>query len=55
MDHELSYIINDLFEVRQNSDYNDFFLISKEEVAVQVANAERFVVDVEAYLSTQFE
>jgi hypothetical protein len=39
-----------LVEVRQGSDYDDFYLISKEEVAVQLANAKLFVTSIFNYL-----
>lgn len=47
---ELSEIIDGLVEVRQGSDYDDFYLISKEEVAVQLANAKLFVTSISNYL-----
>lgn len=53
-DAELSHIIDSLKDVRQSSDYDDFFLISKEEVSQQVENAECFVSGVEEYLQEQY-
>ena len=47
---ELSEIIDGLVEVRQGSDYDDFYLISKEEVAVQLENAKFFVTSISNYL-----
>lgn len=47
---ELSDIIEELFNVRTESDYDDFFLLSKEEVAEQLKNAEIFVNSIEKYL-----
>lgn len=47
---ELSEIIDGLVEVRQGSDYDDFYLISKEEVAVQLENAKMFVTTISNYL-----
>ena len=52
---ELSFIIESLVEVRQGSDYDDFYLISKEEVAEQYNNAVRFVDEVEKYLIEQYK
>ena len=49
----LSDIITDLFEVRDRSDYEDFFVISKQEVIEQVENAEYFLEQVKAYLAKQ--
>ena len=49
----LSDIIEDVFELRTQSDYNDFFIVSKEEVKKQIENAEYFVTQVEAFLEKQ--
>ena len=49
---ELSDIIEDAFDIRTDSDYNDFFVISKDEVAKQTANAKLFLTAIEAYLGT---
>lgn len=51
---ELSKIINDLADVRQGSDYDDFYVISKNEVSMQLQNAECFVAEVEKYLQKQY-
>ena len=50
---ELSDIISELFDVRTQSDYNDFYIISKSEVSKQHANASIFVHEIEAFLSEQ--
>ena len=50
---ELSMIISELFDVRTDSDYDDFFVISKEDVATQIANAELFLEQVHKYLETK--
>ena len=52
-DAELSHIIDSLKDARQSSDYDDFYLISKEEVLQQVDNAERFIMEIENYLNNQ--
>ena len=49
-DKEYSRIVQDAFEVRQESDYEDFYVISKEEVEIQMSNAKRFVDAAEEYL-----
>lgn len=54
LDAELSYTINDLFEVRQSSDYNDFYVISKDDVFAQLQKAEDFLSAVDAFLTTQY-
>ncbi|MDR2132043.1 MAG: HEPN domain-containing protein [Clostridiales Family XIII bacterium] len=50
--HELSKIIENAFDVRNNSDYEDFYVISKSEVKDQLENAKIFLLAVEAYLKT---
>lgn len=50
-DEEMSQIISELFDIRSDSDYDDFFVISKEEVIEQVANAKRFLDVICEYLS----
>ena len=48
---ELSDIITTLFDVRNQSDYNDFYAISKSDVAKQLSNARLFVDEIEAMLN----
>lgn len=52
---ELSYTIDSLVDVRQGSDYDDFYLISKEETIEQLCLAKVFVNVVEEYLTKQYE
>ena len=47
---EMSHIVGALFQVRNDSDYQDFFLISKEEVVEQLASAKFFLDEVEKFL-----
>lgn len=47
---ELSKIISELFDTRTESDYDDFFVISKEEVGEQIASAEMFISVIKNYL-----
>lgn len=47
----MSDTIRDLFDLRADSDYDDFFVASKAEVSEQIGNAERFVQQIAAYLS----
>lgn len=49
-DIELSDIIKEAFDVRSDSDYDDYYLISKEEVLEQIGNAEIFYQKVNEYL-----
>ena len=50
---DLSDILSELFEVRTQSDYNDFYVISKSEVLEQLENAEVFVRETEAFLENK--
>lgn len=52
---QLSTIISVLFDIRTESDYDDFFVISKQEVIEQISNAEFFVTEIQKYLSTKTE
>ncbi|MCL2220653.1 MAG: HEPN domain-containing protein [Chitinispirillia bacterium] len=48
---KFSDIIEDAFKIRDDSDYEDFYVISKDDVAVQIANAKIFLAAVESYIS----
>lgn len=50
-DAKLSTIISALFDIRTESDYDDFYVISKKEVTEQLANAELFYNEIKKYLS----
>lgn len=52
-DVKLSQIISLLFDIRTESDYDDFFIISKTEVEEQIENAEYFLKEIEKFLSTK--
>ena len=52
-DKEMSDTITNLFDIRINSDYDDFFIISKEEVEEQVALAGKFVPKVKIFLENK--
>lgn len=45
-----SVIISELFDIRTDSDYDDFYLIDKKDACRQLDNAEEFVSEVESYL-----
>lgn len=51
---ELSTIISALFDIRTESDYDDFYIISKEEVAQQIKNAELFLTAIKEYLTDNY-
>ena len=52
---ELSDIISSAFDVRSNSDYDDFYVISKEEVEEQIADAVKFCDAVKEFLDRKYE
>jgi uncharacterized protein (UPF0332 family) len=45
-----SDIITDAFEIRSDSDYKDFYIISKDTVSAQVENAREFLEAVKEYV-----
>lgn len=51
LDKRLSDILTDAFEVRNESDYDDFFVIAKEDVERQIEDAKWFLGQIESYLS----
>lgn len=50
----LSDTIEVLVESRQGSDYDDFYLITKEEVIEQLSKATEFVFEISKYLESQY-
>lgn len=50
LSEQLSDTINELFQVRTDSDYDDFYLISLDEVQEQMKSAALFVNEVKNYL-----
>lgn len=49
-DVSMSDIISEAFDIRSDSDYNDYFVISKREVERQIENAQYFYEKVEEYV-----
>ena len=49
----MSEIISVLFDVRTDSDYDDFFVISKADTVAQIENATYFVDCIAAYLKSK--
>lgn len=49
-DVRMSDIISEAFDIRSDSDYNDYFVISKREVLEQIDNAQYFYEKVEEYV-----
>ena len=50
---QMSATISLLFNIRQDSDYDDFFVISKAEVAEQIDHAVTFLFEIKKYLDTK--
>ncbi len=49
----MSACIRDLFDLRTESDYNDFFVASKADISEQVNHAEYFVAQIKKYLDNR--
>ncbi|MEJ5261198.1 MAG: HEPN domain-containing protein [Ignavibacterium sp.] len=45
--------ISSAFNIRLQSDYNDFFIASRKEAEDQISNAEKFLIMIKEYLSNQ--
>ena len=52
-DIEYGKIIMRAFEIRHEADYEDFYILSKEDAAQQLINAEKFTDAVKDYLKKQ--
>jgi len=52
---KFSNVITDAFEVRLESDYEDFYVVSKNKVTAQVENAKTFLDAVEKYVSERIK
>ena len=50
---KMSDILGELFTVRNKCDYDDFYVISKEDVKIQFESAKSFMNEVKDYLNTQ--
>ena len=53
-DKEMSAVIRRLFLARNNSDYDDFFVISKEDAVRQFEDAKLFILNVRKYLESVY-
>ena len=51
-DKEFSDILNMAFSLRTESDYKDFYVISREDVIRQVEDAERFLYEIKRYIES---
>ena len=55
LDRVYSDIVGDAFEIRNNGDYVDFFIIHSEDAKEQLENARLFIDEVESYLKVVWE
>ena len=53
LDKNLSKIIKDTSYLREKSDYDHFFIASKEDAEIQLRNAGHFVTAIETYLNVR--
>jgi uncharacterized protein (UPF0332 family) len=53
VDEKYSTIINKAQQIRINSDYDDFYIVTKEQAQNQYGDAKEFVKMTEVYLSSQ--
>lgn len=51
---EISDYISSLFRVRTASDYDDFYIVSKDESIEQLKKAEKIVKQIKEYLKTKY-
>jgi len=50
IEKEYSKIISKAFKIRTDSDYKDFYLVTKEETKEQIENAEKFLKRIKMYI-----
>ena len=51
----ISKCISTTYKIREKSDYQDFYVVSKEEAAVQIEKAKQVVTAVEKYLMEKYQ
>ncbi len=49
-DVRLSDIISEAFDIRSDSDYDDFYIVSKKDIEEQIENVKYFYNEIEKYL-----
>ncbi len=52
IEREFSRILSDAFDIRNESDYNDFFIALREDAEGQLDNAKKFLKRIEDYIKT---
>ena len=53
LDRKLSATITQAFEVRNASDYDDFYIVAREDVDLQIDKAAQFIIAIGEYLAAQ--
>ncbi len=49
---EFSRMLFDAFEIRNENDYNDFYIAVKEDAQIQLENAKKFLKRIQEYIET---
>jgi len=49
---EFSRMLFDAFEIRNENDYNDFYIAVKEDAKIQLENAKKFLKRIQEYIET---
>lgn len=49
----MSDIIGEAFDIRNDSDYDDYYVISKSDIIEQIENAEKFYQVIKKYLKEE--
>ena len=52
---QFAKIIMGAEKIRNKSDYNDFYIASREDAEIQIENAEKFINEMEDYINTNFK
>lgn len=54
LEKEYSMILNEAFMIRNKSDYDDFYIASKEEAEDQIEKAEKFIEGIKVFIGIEF-
>lgn len=52
-DKDISKMVDSCYRMREKADYDDFYLVAKEDAVLQLDKARRIICSVEAYLITK--
>ena len=53
-DKSYGKVVNNAFEIRQKSDYEDFYVVDKVKTENLLKNVEKFLADIEKYLQSRY-